>query len=176
MPFGKKRDDYLLFLGRIMEAKGVDDAIRLSRMVDLPLIIAGPVFAPDREYFDRAIAPALDTGRVSHVGEVGFAEKNKLLSGALALVHPVKVEEAFGLILAEAMACGAPVLAYDRGAVREVVDDGRTGVVAATFEEMADRWEEALAIKPGDCRKHVAENFHLDRMLDSYLRLYRSLV
>ena len=174
--FCLEKEPYLLFLGRIMPAKGVEDAVFLSRERDLPLVIAGPVFPADEAYFREKIDPFVDGRRIRYVGEADFAGKNRLLSRASALVHPVKVEEAFGLTLIEAMACGTPVLAYKRGAVGEVVRDRITGCVVDSVADMVQAWDCIEKIDPKDCRRHVEEYFTLEKMVQSYLELYHRLL
>src|SRR5207247_10795041 len=117
----------LLYFVRIHPDKGLADAIAVAKAAGLPLVIAGIVH--DRTYFEREIAPHVDGDRVRYVGSLGPAERDELLGSALALLHMVEFAEPFGLSMIEAMACGTPVIARGRGAVREAVDEGLTGFV-----------------------------------------------
>jgi glycosyltransferase involved in cell wall biosynthesis len=174
-PFIEKKENFLLFLGRIYPDKGLHTAIRLARETERPLIIAGPVFPPDRPYFDQLIRPDLDGRRIIYLGPADFGQKVELLSRASALISPLEVDEAFGLVMLEAMACGTPVAAYRRGAVPEVVRHEETGFVAETYEELRAAVLQLGRLTPHTCREHVARNFSREAMVNAYLELYRSL-
>jgi glycosyltransferase involved in cell wall biosynthesis len=174
--FSAAKEDYLLYLGRIYEDKGVEDAVELAEKVDMQLLLAGPVYPGDWAYFHELVQGVEAEDRVVYVGEVDFAQKNRLLSRATALVHPVRVQEAFGLTLVEAAACGTPVIALDRGAVHEVVADGVTGVVVDDVREMVDRFPEVAALKPAACRDWAETRFQSRRMVEDYLALYQKLI
>jgi glycosyltransferase involved in cell wall biosynthesis len=174
-PFQADKEDFLLFLGRIYPDKGLHTAIRLAREAKERLVIAGPVFAPDRPYFDRDIRPGLDSDRIIYLGPADFPQKVDLLKRAKALVLPLEVDEAFGLVMLEAMACGTPVLAYDRGAVQEVVVPGETGWVAHTYQELRTSLSWLKGLDPRRCRQQVEENFALKRMVAAYLELYHTV-
>src|SRR5215470_12279883 len=120
---------YLAFLGRIAPEKGVDQAIRIAGRCGVPLRIAAKVDKVDREYFDEKIRPLLDNSNTEYIGEITDAEKSAFLSGAIALLDPIDWPEPFGLVMIEAMACGTPVIAFNRGSVQEIVEDGLTGFV-----------------------------------------------
>src|SRR5205814_10390016 len=122
--FREKPDDYLLFLGRFTAGKGVLQAIEIAKRVGMRLILA----AAEDEYYREKVAPHVDGTRIIYHGEADYPTKVKLYGGARALLYPIQSREPFGLVLAEAMACGTPVAALDRGAVCEVVDDGVTGI------------------------------------------------
>ena len=126
--------DYLLYLGRFTEGKGVPQAIEVAHRTGSRLILA----AAENDYYRTDVAPHVDGTRVTYAGEVGHAEKVALLGGALALLYPVQTAEPFGLVLTEAMACGTPVAALDRGAVREIVEDGITGGIFSSLDQMVD--------------------------------------
>jgi glycosyltransferase involved in cell wall biosynthesis len=173
-PFPK--EEYLLFLGRIYPEKGLHTAIAAALAADLKLVCAGPVFPPDRAYFETEISPYLDNRRIIYVGEADFPRKVELLSKAAALLLPLEVDEAFGLVMLEAMACGTPVLAYDRGAAPEVVRHGETGFIAHGFAELLDGIKAVADMDPEVCRSHVARNFSWESMVAAYLSLYHSLL
>ena len=132
--FREKPDDYLLFLGRFTDGKGVLQAIEIAKRVGMRLILA----AAEDDYYRENVAPHVDGRYIVYYGEADFAAKVKLYGGARALLYPIQAREPFGLVLAEAMACGTPVAALDRGAVREVVDDGRDRVVFEDSEQMVN--------------------------------------
>jgi glycosyltransferase involved in cell wall biosynthesis len=171
-PFQAAKEDFLLFLGRIYPDKGLHTAIRLAREAGTRLIIAGPVFTPDRPYFDAQIRAHIDGDRIVYLGPADHDHKVDLMKRARALVLPLEVDETFGLAMIEAMACGTPVLAYDRGAVPEVVAQGETGFAVKTYEELRDSLADLAALDPHRCREHVALNFSRDRMVTAYLELY----
>ncbi|MFP3868056.1 MAG: glycosyltransferase family 4 protein [Desulfobacteraceae bacterium] len=171
-PFQAPKQDFLLFLGRIYSDKGVPTAIRLAQETGLRLVIAGPVFAPDQPYFDQEILPHLDGEQIIYLGPVDFSRKVELLGQARGLVLPLAVDEAFGLVLLEAMACGTPILAYGRGAVPEVVVHGETGFVVQTYAELRENCKRLKELDPFRCRDHVSQRFSLEQMVDGYLSFY----
>ena len=170
--FRAEPDDYLLFLGRFTPGKGVLQAIEVARRVGMRLLMA----AADEPYYREHVAPLVDGTHVVWVGEADHATKVKLYGGARALLYPVQAREPFGLVLAEAMACGAPVAALDRGAVREIVDDGITGVVFSTLDEMVEGLPRVLAIDRARVRSRAVERFGADRMAREYADVYRRIV
>ena len=173
-PFQADKEDFLLFLGRIYPDKGLHTAIRLARETGRRLVVAGPVFSPDQPYFDALIRPELNGEFIVHLGPVDFPSKVDLLKRAQVLISPLEVDEAFGLVMLEAMACGTPVVAYHRGAVPEVVRHGETGFVVHSYRELLDSLERVSEIDPEHCREHVARNFSRETMVSAYLTLYQS--
>lgn len=174
-PFQADKEDFLLFLGRIYPDKGLHTAIRLARETGQRLVIAGPAFAPDQPYFDREIRPFVDGERIIYLGAADFPKKVDLLKRAQALVLPLEVDEAFGLVMLEGMACGTPVLAYGRGAVSEVVVHGETGLVVNSYAQLRDSLPQLSGLDPHRCRRQVEEHFSLERMVAAYLELYGTL-
>jgi glycosyltransferase involved in cell wall biosynthesis len=165
-------DDYLLFLGRFTEGKGVLQAIEVARRVGTRLVLA----AADNDYFRETISPHVDGTRVVYHGEADFPTKVKLYGGARALLYPLQAREPFGLVLAEAMACGTPVAALDRGAVREMVDDGVTGIVFDSLEDMVSGLPRVYELDRRRVRDRAVERFGVDRMADEYVAVYRRIV
>ncbi|PYR49692.1 MAG: glycosyltransferase family 4 protein [Acidobacteria bacterium] len=165
-------EDYVLFLGRFAEGKGVRQAIDIARALGLRLLLA----AEPNPYYWEHVAPFVDGKQVVYVGEVDFDAKVRLYGGARALLYPVQADEPFGLVLAEAMACGTPVAALDRGAVREIVEDGVTGIVYRDLEQMIDQFDRVLALARHEVRRQAVASFGVDRMVDAYLAVYRRLV
>jgi glycosyltransferase involved in cell wall biosynthesis len=170
--FREAPDDYLLFLGRFTEGKGPLQAIEVARRLGLRLILA----AADEAYYREVVAPQVDGKQIVYFGEADFEAKVKLYGGARALLYPIQAREPFGLVLAEAMACGTPVAALDRGAVREVVDDGITGAVFGTLDEMTDGLDRVFALDRRRVRQHAVARFGIDRMVDEYVAVYRRII
>jgi glycosyltransferase involved in cell wall biosynthesis len=169
-------DAPLVFLGRIEEIKGPHLAIEAARRSGRRLILAGNVPPEHQPWFEASIAPHVDGNRVSCIGLVDDAQKSALLGSAGALLMPVLWEEPFGLVMIEAMACGAPVIGLRRGAVPEVVADGTTGFVVDTVEAMAAAVGRLPAISRAACRARV-EQLYSDRVLvEGCLRLYTALI
>jgi len=170
--FREHPDDYLLFLGRFTDGKGVLQAIEIAKRVGMRLILA----AAEDEYYRQKVAPHVDGRHVVYYGEADFAAKVKLYGGAHALLYPIQAREPFGLVLAEAMACGTPVAALDKGAVREVIDDGVTGVIFQTLEEMANELPRVFDLDRRRVRERAVARFGAARMVDEYVRVYSRIV
>jgi glycosyltransferase involved in cell wall biosynthesis len=165
-------EGYLLFLGRFTEGKGVLEAIEIARRTERRLLLA----AATNEYYQRAVAPLVDGERVVHVGELGQPDKVALLAKADALLYPVQTGEPFGLVLAEAAACGTPVAALRRGAVPELVEDGVTGRAFATVDELVEGLPGVLALDRARVRARGVERFGAARMIEGHVNVYRRLV
>lgn len=165
-------DDYLLFLGRFTEGKGVLQAIEVAKRVGMKLVLA----AAEDAYYREKIAPHVDGTNVVYAGEADHQAKVRLYGGARALLYPVQAQEPFGLVLAEAMACGTPVAALDRGAVREVVDDGITGVAFGDLEEMMLGLSRVLNLDRRRVHDQAVSRFGVARMVDEYIGVYRRIV
>ena len=170
--FQEKPDDYLLFLGRFTEGKGVLQAIEIAKRVGMRLILA----AAEDAYYREHVAPHVDGHRVVYHGEADHQAKVKLFGGARALLYPIQAAEPFGLVLAEAMACGTPVAALDRGAVGEVVDQGVTGIVFENLEQMANELPRVFDLDRRRVRARSVVRFGVGRMVDEYVAVYRRLV
>ena len=169
--FRRQPDDYVCYLGRFLPVKGVLAAVDAARAVGLPLRLAGP----RDDYFDEEVAPLVDGEAVRYVGTVTGAERDALLGGARALLYPISVPEPFGLVLPEAMMCGTPVVATAVGAVPELVDDGVTGALVDDPSTLADGIGRALALERGAVRDRAIARFHVDRMVDGYLRVFEGV-
>ena len=170
--------DYLVFLGRISPEKRPDRAIRIARDVGMRLIIAAKIDAVDGEYWASAIEPLVraNPGLVEYVGEVDESGKDQLLGGAYAYLFPIDWPEPFGLTMAEAMATGTPVVAFNAGSVPEVVRDGVTGFVCNSVDEMVAAVGRVGSIDRAACRARVEELFSATAMADGYERAYRSIL
>jgi len=170
------RGNYLAFLGRICPEKRVDHAIAIARASGIPLKIAAKVDKVDEAYFRETIAPLLTGPDVEFVGEINERAKTAFLGDALALLFPIDWPEPFGLALIESMACGTPVLAFRRGSVPEIVDEGVTGSIVSTPEEAIEALPGVLALDRGTVRRRFEERFSASRMAHDYLKLYRSVL
>jgi glycosyltransferase involved in cell wall biosynthesis len=164
--------DYLLFLGRFTEGKGVLQAIEIARRVGMRLVLA----AAEDQYYRDKIAPHVDGTRVVYHGEADHPAKVELYGGARALLYPIQAAEPFGLVLAEAMACGTPVAALDRGAAREIVDDGVTGFVYSDLAQMVNELPRVLGLDRRRVRARAVARFGVQRMVDEYIAVYRRIV
>jgi glycosyltransferase involved in cell wall biosynthesis len=170
-PYRSTPDDYLLFLGRFSDGKGVLQAIEAAQRTRMRLILA----AAQNDYYREVIAPLVDGDQIVYAGEVAHTGKAELLGGARALLYPLQSGEPFGLVMAEAMACGTPVAALDRGAVREVVDEGTTGRVFDSLDALVQGLRSVLALDRAVVRARAMERFNPDRMVDAYLGVYGRL-
>ncbi|PLZ03731.1 glycosyl transferase [Burkholderia sp. WAC0059] len=167
---------YLAFLGRISPEKRVDRAIGIARRCGLPIRIAAKVDEEDRDYFEREIQPMLDQADVEYIGEISDDEKAEFLSGAHALLFPVDWPEPFGLVMIEAMACGTPVIAFNRGAVHEVVEDGVTGFIVEDEIGAVAAVNRLHKITREGVRRRFEERFTSSRMAQQYVEVYQSVI
>jgi glycosyltransferase involved in cell wall biosynthesis len=169
------KPQYLAFLGRIAPEKGVEFAISIARQCGVPLRIAAKVDKVDREYFDEKIRPHLDGSNTEYVGEITDPEKSEFLSGAIALLNPIDWPEPFGLVMIEAMACGTPVIAFNRGSVPEVVDDGLTGFIVEDEKGAIGAFDRLWQLSRESIRRQFERRFTARRMAQEYLAVYRGL-
>jgi glycosyltransferase involved in cell wall biosynthesis len=146
--------------------------MEVAHRLQLPLKLGGKIDETDRHYFEEEVKPRLEWDGMEFVGEVSFEEKLELYRHAIAVVYPVAFEEPFGLVMAEALASGTPVMAFDRGAVREILDDGETAIVGATVDDLVDRFPEIERINRATCRHRARERFDIKRMVDGYESAY----
>jgi glycosyltransferase involved in cell wall biosynthesis len=175
MPVDGIRPEYLAFLGRISPEKGPDAAIRIARACGIPLKIAAKVDQADRGYFESVIQPMLADGGVEMVGEISDAGKPAFLSGALALLMPIAWPEPFGLVMIEAMACGTPVIAFNRGSVPEIIDDGVTGFIVEDELAAVDAVSQLDRLSRHKVRAEFAARFTARRMAQDYVAIYRKV-
>lgn len=174
-PLAKKHKNYLLFIGRISMLKGVHYAIDVANMLDLPLIIAAKLDEGDIPYFKEYVEPKL-SDKIQWIGEVDEASRNKLLSEAICLLNPITWREPFGLNMIEAMACGCPVIAFNNGAIPEVMREGVTGFIVEDVKEMAAAVKRLNIINREETRNYALNNFNDKRMADGYERLYYKIL
>jgi glycosyltransferase involved in cell wall biosynthesis len=167
---------YLAFLGRLSPEKNPLDAIRIARACDLPIVLAGqPQNAKEAQYFKETLEPLIDGERVRWIGAVNHPQKVMLLRHASALLFPIQWDEPFGLVMIEAMACGAPVVAHRRGSVEEVVDQGITGFHAASLDALPELVPQALALDRREVRRHAEARFGFRTMVEAYEEQYRAV-
>lgn len=170
-----RKPEYLAFLGRIAPEKSPDRAIRIARACGIPLKIAAKVDRVDQEYFNTVVKPLLAGGGVEMIGEINDAQKPDFLSGAYGLLMPIEWPEPFGLVMIEAMACGTPVVAFNRGSVPEVVDDGVTGFIVEDETGAVAAVRRLASLSRERVRRRFEERFTARRMAEDYLAIYRSL-
>jgi glycosyltransferase involved in cell wall biosynthesis len=169
-PCKPHRGDYLLFLGRLSPDKGAHRAVAVAMQTGLPL-----KETKEREYFHELVEPHLVNG-IEYLGEVTHGEKVELLQNARATLFPIEWEEPFGLVMIESMACGTPVIATRWGAVPEVIEDGRSGIIVDRYTEMADALDRADALDPLELRRYVEEEFSPQRMVRDYVAAYEAAI
>jgi glycosyltransferase involved in cell wall biosynthesis len=173
LPFQETAGPGLAVFGRIHPDKGTAEAITIARLSGRRLVICGIV--QDTRYFREMVEPHIDGDRVSYLGSVGPAGRNEVLGSAAALLHPISFAEPFGLSVVEAMACGTPVVAYRRGSMPEVIDDGVTGYLADTVTDAVAAVDRAVRLDRTAVRARVAARFGVDRMVQDYLSAYRRI-
>jgi glycosyltransferase involved in cell wall biosynthesis len=171
LPYSAGHGSYFAFLGRISPDKGLDIAVRVAQKVGILLKVAAKLDITERRWFDDVIAPLLRRGGVELVGEIAARDKGAFLAGALALLHPSRCSEPFGLAAVEAMACGTPVLTLNRGAAAEIVQDGRTGFVVNDEAALASAIDGLERLERSACRQYVASRFDRRLMAEQYEQL-----
>jgi glycosyltransferase involved in cell wall biosynthesis len=174
LPFSATPGDGLVCFGRIHPDKGTAQAIEIARGAERPLVLCGPV--QDERYFAEEIEPHVDGDRVRYLGSVGHEERAAILGAATCLVHPIAFAEPFGLSVVESMLCGTPVVAYERGSMAELVEDGVTGVLAHGVDSAVAGVERAVSFDRGACHDAAERRFSVDRMVDDYLDVYESVL
>jgi glycosyltransferase involved in cell wall biosynthesis len=167
---------YLAFLGRIAPEKRTDLAIRIARKCGMPLKIAAKVDRVDREYYDERIRPMIDGSCIEYIGEISDAQKSDFLGAATALLVPIDWPEPFGLVMIEAMACGTPVIAFNRGSVPEIVEEGVTGFIVEDEEGAIGAVHRVTELSRAAIRERFEQRFTARRMAEDYLAVYRSLM
>ena len=175
-PIYNPRGGYVAFLGRISPEKRPDRAIRIARTLGIPLKIAAKVDKVDEAYFREQIAPLLSDPGAEFIGEIDERSKAEFLGEALALLFPIDWPEPFGLVMIEAMACGTPVLAFRRGSVAEIIDQGVTGAIVDTMDEAVRMLPRVIALDRHAVRRRFEQRFSSARMATDYVALYRSLL
>jgi len=170
---GEKPGDKLVFLGRIHPDKGTHLACETAKKAGMPLVIAGII--QDESYFNEKVKPHIDDKQITYIGPVGPKERDDLFKQAYAVLHLNELPERFGLVMAEAMAAGVPVIAYDRGSCREVVADGQTGFLVTNVDEAVEAVKKIAQIDRIACRRRVEECFSIQKMVEGYERVYMDI-
>jgi glycosyltransferase involved in cell wall biosynthesis len=173
---GRGQGGYLAFVGRISPEKRVDRAIEIAGAAGMPLKIAAKIDRADREYFERDVAPLFALPHVDYIGEISEAEKASFLGEAAALLFPIDWEEPFGLVMIEALACGTPVIAFRRGSVPEVIEDGVSGFIVDSIDRAVDAVRRLDRISRDRCRMAFERRFTARRMAHDYVAVYRALI
>jgi len=166
---------YLAFLGRISPEKRVDRAIEIARQAGVPIKIAAKVDPVDQAYFDCTVRGLLDDPLVEFVGEISESQKSEFLGNARALLFPIDWPEPFGVVMIEALACGTPVVAYPKGAVPEIIEDGVSGYLVETIQEGVEAVGNLSKLDRGECRRVFEQRFSARRMCRDYLNVYKRL-
>lgn len=172
--FRPEPDDYLLFFGRIHQDKGTREALNIARACNKKLILAGII--QDRTYYDQYVASHIDNDKVVYIGSAGPAERNRLLGKACALLHPIHFDEPFGLSVIESMACGTPVIAFSKGAMPELIENGKSGFLVNNVDEAIETVARIKEIDRAYCRRHVERHFTADRMINEYIQVYEMIL
>ena len=173
-PFSGAKGEYLLFFGRIHPHKGVYEAIQVAQRVGIKLVIAGII--QDQEYFATKVEPHIDGTTVEYLGSVGPDRRAEVLGEAMALLHLISFDEPFGLSLVESMACGTPVIAFDRGSMPEIIRDGETGYIVEDIEGAINAVAAVETIDRSICRADVERRFTNTRMARDYARVYQEIL
>jgi glycosyltransferase involved in cell wall biosynthesis len=174
LPFTATAGDGLVCFGRIHPDKGTAQAIEIARRAERPLVLCGPV--QDERYFAEEIEPHVDGSGVRYLGSVGSEERAAILGEAACLLHPIAFAEPFGLSVVESMLCGTPVVAYDRGSMRELLEDGVTGVLADGVGSAVAGVQRAAGFDRAACHRSAERRFSADRMVDDYLDVYETVL
>ena len=179
IPFVERPDRDLVIVGRMTPGKGIGEALRLARRAGRAIDVVAPVMknlAESRPYFEREVRPLLDGAGARHIPGLPNDETVRLVGRCRAFLFPLQWEEPFGMTVVESMAAGTPVIAYRRGAMPELIEDGVTGFLCDTPEEMIHALDQVDAIDRRRCRQRVAERFGVERLADDYEALYRRLL
>jgi len=171
--FKKEMGDYLLFFGRFHPDKGAAEAIQIAKASGKKLIMAGII--QDQNYFDKEVAPHLGES-ITYIGSVGPKERDKLLGAAAVLLHPIFFEEPFGLAVIESMACGTPVIAFNKGSMPELIESGENGFLVSNVEEAIEALKKLPTIDRHYCRMTVEQKFTVEKMVDNYIKVYEAII
>lgn len=172
--YSPQSEGYLLFFGRVDQEKGAREAIMVAQKTGKKLIMAGLISNP--EYFKREVEPHINNTTITYIGNVGPEERSKVLGGADALLHLINFDEPFGLSPVEAMACGTPVIAMNRGSMPEIIADNKTGFLVTSVDEAITAVQRLATLNRADCRQWIEDHFHVDVMVDNYIKVYEAIL
>ena len=170
----KPQSDYLLFYGRIHRDKGAKEAIEIAKKAKRKLIMAGII--QDKKYYETFIQPNLKQGVIEYIGSVGPDKRDELLGNASCLLHPINFAEPFGLSVVESMACGTPVIAFNRGSMPELINNAINGLLVSNVDEACEVLQGIERIDRGTCRRTVEQRFTSEIMVDNYLSVYEKIL
>lgn len=173
--FNPKPKNHFVWIARVCPAKGIENAIKIAKKTGIKLLLAGQIQPHYQEYFKTVIKPQLDS-KIKYIGEISQKELSRFYGEAKACLYPIEWEEPFGLVMAESMACGTPVIAFNRGAVPEVIEDGKTGFVVKNIPEAIKAMKKLNQIDRKVCRERVEENFSIKKMVDDYEKVYHEII
>lgn len=177
--FNEKPENYIAWLGRFCHDKGAYEAIQTAKKTGIKLVMGGKIDWANEEYkkyYEEKIKPEIDGKQIVYLGEMDNRQKIKLFGNAKAVLNPIKWNEPFGLVTIEAMACGAPVIAFDHGPVREQIIDGKTGFIVKNVDEMAKSLAKIEKIDRSFCREHAIAKFSAEAMTDGYEKIYQNIL
>lgn len=174
-PFQEKREPFLLYVGRISPEKGTHHAIEVAQKLSMPLVIAAKLDDRDIDYFHARIKSRLSDS-IRWIGEITEKERNNLMSTALCMLHPVTWPEPFGLTLIEAMACGSPVIAFNKGSIPELISHGKTGFIVSNIKDMCSAVSRIDTINRQYCRERALTTYTAQRMADGYEEIYERIL
>jgi glycosyltransferase involved in cell wall biosynthesis len=175
-PYREAPGDYLLFLGRITPEKGPEIAVEVAKQTGRRLIIAAKIDNLEAEYTKQTLRLFEETPNVEFIGPVGDAKKKELYANAYAFLMPIQWEEPFGLVVIEALACGTPVVAFERGAMPEIITHGKTGFLVKNTKGMIEALSKISSLSREDCRRSVEQKFTLDRMVTDYEKVFEEVI
>ena len=168
------KGDYMLYYGRIHPDKGTREAVEIAQALDMRLIIAGII--QDEDYFNIHVNPFLKEGKIEYIGSIGDERRDSLLGNARLLLHPISFSEPFGLSVVEAMACGTPVVAFNKGSMPELIRDGVNGFLAENREEAMEKIKMIDTVSRRNCREHVEQHFSKEIMTKRYIDVYNQIL
>jgi glycosyltransferase involved in cell wall biosynthesis len=171
-----KKGNYLMFLGRITRCKGILEAIEVSQKTQIPLVIVAKIDPVDEEFYEKHVKDRIDGKLIRYVGEANFAKKMKYLKKAKCLLFPILWEEPFGLVMVEALACGTPVIAFNKGSVSEIIQNSVNGFIVKDVKEMATAVKKIEDISPEKCRESVEKKFAVKRMVNEYEVTFKNIL
>lgn len=175
-PFSTKTQNYLAWLGRITEKKGILEAIAVAKKLKMKLLIGAKIDVVDKEFYNKKVKKLINNKSIIYLGELEHKQKVRLLKNALALVNPIKWNEPFGLVMTESMACGTPIISFPKGAAPEIIMHNKTGFLVNNINSMAAAVKKIHLIKRADCRKRVEKYFSQEVMVDGYEKIYYKIL